>query len=158
MKQTVDVREGKTGARKVVSQRRYIIERLKNSKTQKLKDLIFTDNEAGKAIVEDTHYEYWKLIMNETILIEKIKFLFYYQHQTHEAWKLHTAVDVFTLSRLLRTSVNNISAHSNHIHLDKNSDFIVSNDRLIIFNQTKLTLKSKVWIQSGSPFYANSSH
>ena len=141
MKLTIDVREGKTGALKVISKRGDILEKIKRfSKHTKQEDLIFTDNETGEAIVKDTYYKYWKLIMTDTKLINHIETpVFYSLRHTYATWKLHAGVDVFTLSELMGTSVQNISDHYGHIDLDKKSNLIMrdvkkDNDGQIIIN------------------------
>ena len=127
MKLTINVREGKTGARKVIAKRGDILEKIKRfSKHTKPEDLIFTGNQTGEAIVKDTYYKYWKLIMTDTKLTDEVETpVFYSLRHTYATWKLHAGVDVFTLSELMGTSVQNISDHYGHIDLDKKSNLIM---------------------------------
>lgn len=128
-KMTIYVRFGKTGSRTTISRRGDIIAKIKKvSKFTSTDDLIFADNETGLAINKTRLYKYWNEILNETGLIKNDpKPVYYTLRHTYATWRLYAGLDVFTLSKLMGTSVANIEDHYGHIDIHKKSEVILKN-------------------------------
>ena len=139
-KLAITVREGKTGLRNVISKRGDLVEKLKKlSKFTNPDDYIFIDNQSGDQLGRDIYYKYWQIILDATGLSKlDVPPVFYCLRHSYATWRLYAGVDVFTLSRLMGTSVQNISDHYGHIDLDKKQemimrDFKMSGDGQVIF-------------------------
>ncbi|MBW9259067.1 MAG: site-specific integrase [Candidatus Thiodiazotropha sp. (ex. Lucinisca nassula)] len=114
----LEIREGKTGPRHVVGRRGDVFNRIKLlSNHKKDDDYVFVDNQSGKQLKRGVYYKLWKEIMDELGFDEKGYVYYSLRHSFATNQLENGKIDVYTLSRLMGTSVKNIEDHYGHIDL-----------------------------------------
>ena len=119
----LDIREGKTGSRFLVGRRGDVFQRIKRlSNFTSPNDYVFVDHKTGKQIGRDVYYKLWKTVMTEVGFDKEEKpYVYYSLRHSFATWRLAADVDVYTLSKIMGTSVKNIEDHYGHIDLRSRS-------------------------------------
>lgn len=119
----LDIREGKTGSRFLVGRRGDVFERIKRlSNFISPNDYVFVNNKTGEQIVRKVYYNLWKTMMREIGFDKEEKpYVYYSLRHSFATWRLAAGVDVYTLSKIMGTSVKNIEDHYGHIDIRSRS-------------------------------------
>jgi len=115
----------KTGVERVaISRLGATFDRLRKlSKHTKDDDYLFVDNDSGLQIKKDVYYKEWKLMLKETNLDKAHNsIVFYSLRHTYATWQLYKGVDVYSLAKVMGTSVAQIEQHYGHVDIDKIKD------------------------------------